>query len=97
MIPQEHGQTVLFFIVGAYLPGWRNDLCRGTKEDYLRALENIGRVVRSEADPVFGAGAVWVSIGEAASNVLLMRNSLSLTQPWPDIESGWPLIECIAT
>lgn len=41
-------------VVGAYPPNGRYDLCRGSKEEYTRALAAIPRVPIPESDPVFG-------------------------------------------
>jgi uncharacterized protein YjlB len=46
-----------FGVVGAYPPRPQYDLCRGTKEERAKARENISRVARPAADPVFGKGA----------------------------------------
>jgi uncharacterized protein YjlB len=41
-------------VVGAYPPGQRWDLCRGTPDERPWALENIARVPLPTTDPVYG-------------------------------------------
>jgi uncharacterized protein YjlB len=41
-------------VVGAYPPGLAYDLCRGDESERSKAIENIKRVVKPAADPVFG-------------------------------------------
>jgi len=43
-------------VVGAYPPGQRWDLCRGTPDERPWALENIARVPLPKTDPVYGKG-----------------------------------------
>lgn len=41
-------------VIGAYPPGGRLDLCRGSKADHAKALHSIPRVPLPASDPVFG-------------------------------------------
>jgi uncharacterized protein YjlB len=43
-------------VIGAYPPGGRYDLCRGTPPEHARALATIPRVPLPQNDPLFGAG-----------------------------------------
>jgi uncharacterized protein YjlB len=41
-------------VIGGYANGGRYDLCRGSRNEYAKALETIPRVPLPDKDPVFG-------------------------------------------
>jgi uncharacterized protein YjlB len=52
-------------VIGAYPPGGRLDLCRGSKADHARALHSIPRVPLPASDPIFGRGGPLVALWQA--------------------------------
>jgi uncharacterized protein YjlB len=55
------GSSRDLLVVGAYPPGQRWDLCRGTPAERPWALENIARVPLPKLDPVYGSAGPLTS------------------------------------
>ena len=49
-------------VIGAYPPGGKYDLCRGSKAEHARALASIPQVPPPAADPVFGPKGPLVAL-----------------------------------
>ena len=60
---QRISATPDLLVVGAYPPGGRYNLCRGSRVERARAVESIPLVPQPESDPVYGADgpllALW--------------------------------------
>jgi uncharacterized protein YjlB len=52
-------------VIGAYPPGGRLDLCRGSKADHARALHSIPRVPLPASDPVYGRDGPLIALWRA--------------------------------
>jgi uncharacterized protein YjlB len=51
---QGVSSTSNLMVIGSYANGGRYDLCRGSRNEYTKALETISQVPLPDRDPVFG-------------------------------------------
>ena len=52
-------------VIGAYPPVGRDDLCRGSKIDYIKARETIPRVPLPKTDPAYGESGPLLQLWRA--------------------------------
>lgn len=59
----DHSRELV--VVGAYPPGGKYDLCRGSRFEHTKAIETIPKVPLPAADPVFGPEGPLVTLWRA--------------------------------
>jgi uncharacterized protein YjlB len=58
-------QTQELVVIGAYPPGGKYNLCRGSKAEHTKALASIPKVPAPATDPVFGAEGPLIALWPA--------------------------------